>query len=155
MAAHRSRRFYDVAGAGEALFDSLWQHFAAPSNWRLYDDVCETWHELAELGLLVGVASNFDDRLQSICRGLEPLAGCPHLFWSAKIGFPKPSQQFFRSIESALKLPAQQILLVGDDPINDDQGARAAGWQSILIDRQHAANNQGRIRSLRQLLNAA
>ena len=144
--------FYDVTDADGALFDSLWHHFAQSENWSVYDDVIAAWCRMANSGLIIGVASNFDDRLLDISQDLEPLDNCEHLFWSARLGHSKPSHQFFQAIERRLELSPEEILLVGDHPLNDHQGAQQAGWHSTLIDRSNCFKNNSRIRSLSELV---
>ena len=127
--------FDDIADHSP-LFDRLWQHFAAAENWRLFDDVEPCLAELRARGVRVGIASNFDSRLRTICRDLPPLDRYPHLFISSELGHRKPSVHFFRAIEQELELPPERLLLVGDTPENDYHAALAAGWQALLIDRK-------------------
>ncbi len=127
--------FSDVENAHGALFDDLWQHFATPQNWRTYDEVPSVWQEVIDNGFQVGVASNFDKRLLTICRALSPLSNCHNVFWSAQLGARKPDERFFRAIEAHLELPPSQLLLVGDDLDNDYMGARSAGWHALLLVR--------------------
>lgn len=127
---------FDDTEHGGPLFDELWQHFANSDHWSVFDDTAETWCQLQKAGLTVGIASNFDDRLLNVCRGLKPLRQCRNIFYSAAIGFPKPSREFFARVQQQLNLAADEILLVGDDELNDHRGARAAGWHSVLIDRK-------------------
>jgi putative hydrolase of the HAD superfamily len=146
-----SEIFDDVPQAGSELFEILWLHFARPTNWRLYDDAAEAWQALQQQGFLVGVASNFDDRLPEICRGLPPLDDCLRLFWSARIGHFKPSPQFFRRVEAELQLAPREILLVGDDYVNDIVGAQRAGWSAVYLDRSGEAKFPGAVGTLRQV----
>lgn len=140
--------FDDLRGAGEPtrgtpfdeLFERLWRHFGQPSAWRLYDDVAPVWRRLRERGVTVGLASNFDDRLAGVCRGLPPLDDCPHLFCSADVGHSKPGRAFYRHIERALGLEADTLLMVGDDWRCDVAGARAAGWRALHLDRARDAS---------------
>jgi putative hydrolase of the HAD superfamily len=143
--------FADVAGADGELFEELWRHFARPESWRLYDDAADTWRELQQQGLLVGVASNFDDRLLGICRGLPPLDACRHLFWSARIGHPKPSPHFFGRVQAELSLAPHEIVLVGDDWISDVLGARGAGWSAVFLDRSGQAKSAEALATLHDL----
>lgn len=136
--------------AAEQALDQLWRHFAQPGHWRVYDDASSAWEDLSRRGLLLGVASNFDSRLEQICRSLSPLDGCQHLFISSRVGYPKPSPQFFRAIENSLKLLPVEILLVGDDPTNDILGAARCGWQTQLVCR-HGVPTSGAIHSLMEL----
>ncbi len=117
--------------AGESLFDELWNHFAQPSHWRIVDGVEDVWRALDALGLRVAIASNFDTRLESICRGLPPLDRCEHVFVSSRLGVRKPASQFFRQVAESLGIESQRLLMVGDDLDNDYHAARAAGWQAL------------------------
>jgi putative hydrolase of the HAD superfamily len=140
----------------ESIFLALWDHFSRGENWRVFDDAEETWRGLGDLGLTVGVASNFDSRLVSICKSIPWLSDCPRVFTSAMVGFAKPNRRYFEAIERRLGARGEQILLVGDDLANDFEGARAAGWKAIWIDRREArvggVSVADRIGDLRQLL---
>ncbi len=125
---------FDDVTNGEGLFAALWNHFARPTSWRLCSGAAECWRRLSERGLTLGIASNFDSRLETVCRGLPPLADCRRLFISSQLGVRKPAREFFSAVEASLKLPPERLLLAGDDLMNDYEGARAAGWQSVLID---------------------
>ena len=138
-----SEVFFDVPDAGGSLFTALWDHFSDSQNWAVYEDVAPTWQWLAERDYVVGIASNFDDRLPALCAELCPLDDCQHLFWSARIGHPKPSPKFFLAIQRRLDLAPQEIFLVGDDLENDVHGARAAGWKAVHLNRQ--AGRQGEL----------
>ena len=144
--------FVDVPGSGGELFDTLWNHFAQSRNWVVFSDVVETWRELSERGVTIGIASNFDERLRAICRGLDPLSQCERLFHSSRIGFAKPRREFFRAIERELGLAPHQLLLVGDDGENDFAGARNAGWHALLLDRSGCGGGESSIAVLGELL---
>ncbi len=125
----------DVVEAQQQLFTDLWDHFSESCHWRLFDDVPSAWNSCRELGLRVGIASNFDGRLVRLCSQFAPLTQCPALFYSSAVGFSKPDPRFFDAVAKQLELRPNQILLVGDDLENDLIGARAAGWHALLIDR--------------------
>ena len=82
---------------------------------------------------MIAIASNFDDRLPQILKGLRPLSGCQHVFWSSQIGFAKPDLRFFRYIERSLNLRPHQLLMIGDSEMADFGGARQAGWKATLV----------------------
>jgi putative hydrolase of the HAD superfamily len=56
-----------------ACFTELYDHFADPANWRLFDDAPETLSRLRDQGLRLAMASNFDQRLHAVCRGIPEL----------------------------------------------------------------------------------
>lgn len=144
--------FDDVQNAGCGLFESLWDHFSEPTSWRVFDDVAHVWRQLDKLKLVLGIASNFDERLFNISRSLEPLSTSENVFCSSRIGYPKPSPHFFRVVERMLDLPPDAVLLVGDDWHCDIEGAQAAGWEAVHLDRSLAESSGKSIRSLRDLV---
>ncbi|HVU87045.1 MAG TPA: HAD-IA family hydrolase [Pirellulales bacterium] len=132
----------DVFGAAPqagAIFDDLWEHFANPQHWQLFDDASGAWQALAAAGVTIGIASNFDDRLDGICRALTPLSDCRHVFVSSRVGWRKPRPEFFAAIADELGFEPAEMLLVGDDLENDFRAARAAGWQAVLVERAESS----------------
>lgn len=125
-----------TVATAEAIFAALWEHFARPEHWRLVAGAQGVLSELAARGLTVGVASNFDERLHQVCAGHPPLDRCPWIFASSELGYRKPAREFFRAIEGRLGLSPGELMLVGDDLENDFEGARAAGWRAVLVDRE-------------------
>ncbi|MEP3480039.1 MAG: HAD-IA family hydrolase [Fuerstiella sp.] len=117
-------------------FNDLFQHFARPENWKLFPEVSETVSFLRGLKLPIALASNFDKRLHSVCDGLEPLSGCPVRVVSSEIGFRKPSSDFYQAVCQQLQLPAEQILMVGDDLTNDIIGATSCGLKAAWVNRR-------------------
>src|SRR6185436_16253221 len=134
-----------------ALFESLWQHFAQPEHWQTFDDVAALG-ELRARGYRIGIASNFDNRLIRISAAHSSLATCKAIFVSSNVGFTKPDQRFFRTIEEQLGVVAEKIALVGDDEVSDVQGATKAGWKAIRLDRSGSVPLPRTIRSLSELL---
>ncbi len=121
----------------EPLFELLWQHFSEGRHWRLFEDVVAHWPELVQRGVPLGIASNFDRRLDRVLAEL-PLPGLAYVFSSAQVGFSKPDGRFFTEIERQTGVKPHEILLVGDDPVADGMGASHSGWQSVLIDRNYS-----------------
>ncbi|MCA9172531.1 MAG: HAD-IA family hydrolase [Planctomycetales bacterium] len=118
----------------DAAFDELWHHFALPSSWQLDEDLVEVWQQLKQAGYCVGIASNFDERLETVCAGLTPLEQANRIFYSAQLGHRKPSPRFFAAIERELDLQPHELLLIGNDAAADYDGARRAGWHAIKIE---------------------
>lgn len=143
--------FNDVADSS-ALFRELWEHFADGANWAVFDDVAPMWKELSARGYRIGIASNFDVRLERLCRQLPPLNTCECLYYSSQLGYAKPQPGFFKAIAARLPPSFVPRLLVGDDPIRDIAGATKAGWQARLIDRSGHYQPNAVLSDLRQLL---
>jgi len=140
----------DIPIHANAVFERLWQHFAEPQHWRLYDDVARSLADFRNRGFQLSIASNFDGRLKNIVSGHKALAGCHAVFVSSDVGYSKPDPRFFRVIQEQLAVDPAQIALVGDDEICDIQAATAAGWRAIRLDREAA--RAGAVQSLAELL---
>lgn len=138
----------DVNDSSGELFEQLWWHFAQPQHWRLFDDVPAALAELASRGCRLGIASNFDRRLYEIISGHSSLATCEAIFVSSEVGFTKPHPRFFAAVVERLGIPPDQLLLIGDDNVNDVAPAHAAGWQAVLLDRDGALSGAGVIHAL-------
>ncbi len=118
----------------EACFRELWEYFGRPTAWRCEPGLEAVLSELTARGLAVGVASNFDGRLRSVLAGLAPLRSVWRLVISAEVGWRKPAPEYFAALRQVTGQAGEQILLVGDDLLNDYEGARAAGLRALLLD---------------------
>jgi putative hydrolase of the HAD superfamily len=142
----------DDVSEAQACFDALYQHFAAPSAWRIEPGAGDLLRQLQHRGYLVGVASNFDHRLRDVMAGLGGLPPIPHLFISSEVGWKKPAVQFFDCVCRAIELPPQQVLMVGDDVENDVEGATRAGLRALLLDPTATSGDTDRLVRLEELL---
>ena len=86
--------------------------------------------------MTLAIASNFDSRLLHIAAQLPPLQQCSAVVVSSIVGYRKPHLRFFQAIQRELRIAAGNMVFVGDDQENDVVGARAAGIQSLLLDRK-------------------
>lgn len=145
--------FHDTPAPLDAIFEELWTHFAQSQHWSLFAEAPDSWRELEQRGYLLGIASNYDDRLPAVLAGLPPLSECRRVFWSSRVGYAKPHPRFFQIVANALRLAPKQILLVGDDWDNDFLGAKSAGWQSVYLARDPQNAPSESISTLVELLN--
>jgi len=122
----------DVTDA-EACFAELYAHFARADAWRCVLETAEVLETLAARGHVLGIASNFDHRLRGLVEHLPALCAVRHLVISSEIGWRKPASGFFAEMCRQAGSPPEQILYVGDDVVNDYDGARAAGLLAVLL----------------------
>lgn len=113
-------------------------------------------------GTTVGIITNSDNRVHSILHSLGlsvrplKLAGPQWYFThvdgsdreaqdidfvalSYDIGFEKPDRRIFDAVKEMMKQVEDgncEFLHVGDDLEKDVNGAKAAGWESLLMDRE-------------------
>jgi putative hydrolase of the HAD superfamily len=140
----------------EACYRELFAYFARPEAWRADAEAGPVLAALAARGLAVGVCSNFDARLHGIVAGLEalrPAAG--RVVVSSEAGWRKPAPAFFAEVTRQAGLAPERVLVVGDDLVNDYEGARAAGLRALLLDprgRHPTAERVARLAELPALL---
>ena len=137
-------------------FYHLFDHFQQPENWRCFEDVADTMSALSERQLVIGIASNFDRRLDLVCDGLVELAPVDVRIISSLVGWRKPAPEFFQAVTDILNFPANEILMVGDDITNDVKGALAVGMPAVLIDRSDKSHDLPdgaiQVKTLRQIV---
>lgn len=138
----------------DACFAELYHHFGRPEAWRCESGAGAVLEALATRGYVLGLASNYDHRLRSVAAGLPELCPVvPHLVISSEVGWRKPAAPFFAAAAARMGQSPEHMLLVGDDRVNDFEGARAAGWRALLFDPQGEAPAIGaRVPGLTDLL---
>ena len=132
--------------------DELWEAFGRTSAWHVYDDAVPTLETLRRSGTRLGVVSNWDSRLPQL---LE-LLGLARFFETIGVshieGVEKPDPAIFHRVLGRLGSEAREALHVGNVLEMDVAGARAAGIDSVLLDRKGDACCDGAtVRDLRDL----
>jgi putative hydrolase of the HAD superfamily len=137
-----------------SLLDDLYRAFARPEVWRVYPETRATLESVRELGLRLAVISNWDRRLPDILENLR-LTGFFHEVTVSSIeGVEKPAAAIFERTVARLDVAPRQTIHVGDSPLEDYQGAEAAGLRPVLVDRagRFAADGYLRVSRLDELL---
>jgi putative hydrolase of the HAD superfamily len=136
-AADQTAHFHeaDAPEAFDACFDALWDHYAQPGAWRAREGAEAALDELARRGLVLGVVSNFDQRLPDNLAGLGLAGRLRAIVLPAHAGAAKPDPRIFAQALAALGLAAGDTVYVGDDAERDLEGARAAGLRALDVRR--------------------
>lgn len=135
----------------DAFYPALYEEFARPEAWQLFDDVLPALDELASLGLPLGIISNWDNRLRPLLASFKLTGFFEVIIPSCEVAFNKPSPVIFEMAIRQLGLPPEQILHVGDHYLEDVEGARAAGLQALHLVRGAMHKTAGQITSLLEL----
>ena len=134
-----TRSLQESAFAEPAAFDSFFEevylYFAQPDAWGIYPEVLEVLEALRDRAVDLAVLSNWDARLHAVLDGTGLGEFLPNRFISAELGWEKPDSAIYRHVAEALHLSPGSLLSVGDDPRNDVEGPRRAGWQAMQIER--------------------
>ncbi|HWB60625.1 MAG TPA: HAD-IA family hydrolase [Chthoniobacteraceae bacterium] len=143
----------EVFGASTppGFFSELYERFAEPDAWHIFDDVIPALDALASREIKLAVISNWDERLRPLLRALRLDRYFEAFAISIEVGFPKPSPVIFEHAATKLGLPPASILHVGDSLEMDVEGAKAAGFQALQIHRHAKVSGHG-MDSLGQLV---
>jgi putative hydrolase of the HAD superfamily len=109
--------------------------FSNPSVWSVFPEVPATLKGLRDRGVRLGVISNWDSRLQAILEHTRLSAAFDTIVVSCEVGAEKPSHTIFEEALTRTGTRPEEALHVGDDPVTDYEGARAAGLGAALLVR--------------------
>lgn len=130
--------FYKKIGIPQAKEMTINKYFRQrildSSSYTLYDDAIPVLRQCIEMGYKNYILSNNYPELSSVAKelGLSPyISGC---FVSSLIGYEKPRIELFRYALHAAGSPDCSYM-IGDNPIADIQGGKAAGMNTILVHR--------------------
>jgi putative hydrolase of the HAD superfamily len=136
-------RVLDDVTDQEACFQRLWDHFAAPASWTLFDDVPAVIERLRQQGYRLAIASNFDARLHALCDACPTLQSVTLRLVSSEVGYRKPAAEFYAAVTAACGTSPESILMVGDDWEADVVAARNAGLHAVWLNRREAGGDDG------------
>jgi len=116
------------------FFEIAYEHFTEAGVWNLYPEVLDVLERLRERFQLA-VISNFDGRLRFILQNLGISKYFAHVFISSELGADKPDPEIFRRSLKIMRLDANEVLHVGDDPERDWKAAKETGLLVFELDR--------------------
>lgn len=133
----------DVPGLAEAIYNRV----ESPHCWQPYPDTLPTLTALYAAGIKIGVVSNigFDIRPLLQAWGLSQL--CDTVVLSFEAGCVKPDPKIFWQACSALGVPPERVLMVGDTPA--DAGAVSAGCAAFIVSSAPVGRPNGLINAYR------
>jgi HAD superfamily hydrolase (TIGR01549 family) len=118
-----------------AVAERMWKLFKHNYFDSLFPDTRPTLECLKARGVPMGIISNYGTHLLDLLPKLEIFDYFDFIIVSAIVGAVKPNAKIFQiGIEEAGVSP-NQILYVGDNPVDDIEGARKVGIDAVLINR--------------------
>jgi len=106
------------------------------SNWKAYPDAIPTLDALRARGFRLGMISNASELARRVLRNLDMERRFDFVVISSEVGMRKPSPEIFRMAMRQAGVHPHRALYVGDRLAIDVKGARRAGMQAVLIDRE-------------------
>ena len=115
--------------------ERLAEMLVASLRFELMPDALPALDALDALGARLAVVSNWDCSLPRVLSGLGVADRFGAVATSAVAGAAKPDPSIFLGALARLGVPPAAALHCGDSPRHDCAGARAAGIEGVLIDR--------------------
>ena len=142
---------YDVSLAPDMRAACLKLAFENPSIiFKLYGDVALCLNRLRQAGIRMAVISNWDYTLFRVLE-MFSLDGYFEVALASRVeGVEKPDPALFEIALKQMGAKPRDVLHVGDDPVDDLQGAKNAGIRGVLIERGKPAR-PGVLHTLHQL----
>jgi putative hydrolase of the HAD superfamily len=132
-----------IEDGAERIAARVYQEFGDPDRWEAYADVLPAFRRLRQRGLVLGLISNWDNRLSGLVEGLGLASELQTIVCSAEVGLHKPDPRIFELACKRLGVEPEQAAHVGDHHYADIVGAQAIGMRPVLIDR-HASSRTWR-----------
>lgn len=117
------------------FFDDVFDAFGDATHWELFPEAYDVLTKLKVRGFELGVLSNFDSRFFQVARALNIQQFFDSITISSLAGSAKPASKIFTYALEQHMLDSNEVLHVGDHPIEDFKGAQEAGLHAVLIDR--------------------
>lgn len=124
-------KFTDFA----SFFTELYDHFATAEPWFIYPDVIPALEHWQNLGITLGILSNFDTRLYPVLEALNLQQFFSSITISTEVGAAKPEAEIFDFGLAKHDCCADAAWHIGDSFKEDYQGAKAAGLKAIWLNR--------------------
>lgn len=110
----------------------LFKHFAVTAI--PFPETIPMLEALHSRGIKTGLITNGDHNLQYAKIGILGLE--PHfdeIIATGDYGIHKPDRAIFDIMREKLGFSPDEMVYVGDNPVNDIEGARGAGWKTVWI----------------------
>jgi putative hydrolase of the HAD superfamily len=114
---------------------AIWEAFVDRRFFGLYPDAPIALEALAAAGYRLGIISNWEPRLEQLCRSHGIAERFAFVLASEAEGFAKPGPHLFRRALALAGVEPARAVQVGDSYEHDVQGATALGLDAVLVDR--------------------
>ncbi len=112
-------------------------HKSAMESPVIFDDVLENLKRLKNFGCALYLASgNTIENRQNILNQLSIASYFDKIFAAQTVGFQKQDKRFWEAVLLELKIPAEQITVVGNQLNDDILHPKTLGMKTVLIKRE-------------------
>lgn len=140
------------------FLDNLFKRYPPRKVWVPYPDSTSTLRRLKEMGVAIGLISNWDGSARQVLKNVGLYDFFDDVLISSEVGISKPDPRIFEMAIERLGVSAEESLYVGDNYFDDVVGANSIGMKAMLIRRSPVKywvgeGNYEIIHSLSEVLN--
>ncbi|MEC4813015.1 MAG: HAD-IA family hydrolase [Scytonema sp. PMC 1069.18] len=117
------------------FFSEVYIHFGTAQPWFIYPDVLPALSKWQNMGIELGILSNFDSRIYSVLQSLELREFFTSITIATQAGAAKPDSKIFVTALKKHDCSPEAAWHIGDSVMDDYHGAKAAGIRGIWINR--------------------
>ncbi len=118
------------------FFALVYDHFTTAQPWFVYPDVQPMLKQWQSQGIELGVVSNFDSRLYPVLEILNLAPFFTSVTISTTVGSAKPAPEIFQAALQKHNCFPEEVLHIGDSVKADYYGAKQAGIQAMIVNRE-------------------
>ncbi|MYF64709.1 MAG: HAD-IA family hydrolase [Chloroflexi bacterium] len=158
LAEYERRLLTDAGAAGVSLDVAarVWQRVrSAPDELTLLPDAEAALADLRSLGLTLGVISNMGLELNGLLERLGIAGYLPVRSCTATAGVSKPHPRIFQLALAQARAQPAEAVHIGDSIPADVEGARSAGIEAVLVQREPGPPPPNGVRVVASLTEAA
>lgn len=113
----------------------IYRFWQRGGSFEMFDDVRPALDALSNAGMRIGIISNFGSHLETLLAHHGILDRFEPRIISAQVGSQKPEPGIFRTAIERAGVDPGRAAIVGDNPIDDMEGAYGVGMVPVIIDR--------------------
>ncbi|OAD52735.1 Rhythmically expressed 2 protein [Eufriesea mexicana] len=135
----------------DKVANSLIRCYGTSMCWHKYPGTIELLEYLQKKDLILGIISNFDERLVAILEDTRIRFYFSFVLTSYDFGVEKPNTLIFDEAlrltkeRHSIDITPQQAIHIGDSVSNDYIGAKNANWNAILVQHDNDAINEKKV----------
>ena len=119
----------------DAFFDELYGYFTTSAAWEVYPETIAALIKWQQVGIPLGLLSNFDSRLYQVLKVLDLEQYFSTVTISTETGAAKPQPEIFTAALNKYQCNPGDAWHIGDSKIDDYLGANGVGIRGIWLDR--------------------
>lgn len=128
----KEKGVFTVPPSFEDYRSFIYKYFAVTAV--AFPETIPMLEKLRTLGYKTGIITNGNHALQYSKINMLKLSGyCDEIIVTGDYNIHKPDKEIFDIMREKFVFSPEEMVYVGDNPVNDIRGARSAGWKTVWM----------------------